>query len=52
MDEAVKKDLGTELQMHEDASEEESAMIEKLKHDVQADSYGIDISPAVAGDLE
>ena len=34
LDEAVTKDLGTKLQMHEAASEEDSAMIEKLKCDI------------------
>ena len=52
LDEAVKKDMGTELQVHEDASEEDSAIIEKLKCDVSANSYGIDIHPAIIGELE
>ena len=30
LDEAVRKDLGTELQMHEGASGEDSAALEKL----------------------
>ncbi len=52
LDKAVKRELGSELQMHEDASEEDSAMLDKLKGDISADSYGIDIQPALDGVLE
>ena len=52
LDKAVKQDLGSELQVHEDASEEDSAMLDKLKSDISADSYGIDIHPAIDGVLD
>ena len=52
LDKAVKEDLGSALQMHEDISEEDSAMLDKLKGDISADTYGIDIHPAMDGLLE
>ena len=51
LDDAVKRDLGKEM-LHEAGNEQDSAMIDKLRRDVLADCYGIDLTPAVQGEME
>ena len=36
----------------EEGNEDDSAMIDKLRSDLSADRYGIDISPAVERDIQ
>ena len=50
LDDAVKRDLG--VQQYADVSEEDAAMLDKLKQDISADSYRIDIKPAIEGKME
>ena len=50
LDEAMKEDLGSIN--YEEGNEDDSAMIDKLRSDLSADRYGIDISPAVERDIQ
>ena len=50
LDDTIKRDLGA--QQYADVSEEDAAMLDKLKQDISADIYHIDIKPAIQGELE
>ena len=45
LDEAVKEDV----QDFGEGTEDDAAMVDKLRSDVAADRYGLDISPAAGG---
>ena len=47
LDEALREDLGQDA--YDAGGEDDSAMVNKLRSNVSAHRYGIDISPAVGG---